>query len=53
VQAAFSRFAAEHQGGDPVTLLSSFHEFLTRTDPTNLEAPTQAPGVVPLPEAAP
>lgn len=53
VQAAFSRFAATRQGCDPATLLSSFQAFLTQTDPTNLQAPTQAPGVVPLPEPAP
>jgi hypothetical protein len=46
LQQAFTRFAAERQGGDPATLGAAFRAFLGRHKPDDVEAPTQKPGVI-------
>lgn len=47
LQAAFARFAADHQGATADALHHDFLAFVRDFRPTNLTGPTQAPGVVP------
>lgn len=47
LQAAFARFAIDHQGASAADLHHDFCAFVRTMRPTDLDAPTQAPGVVP------
>jgi hypothetical protein len=40
------RFAIDHQGDSPEDLHKAFGDFLARTQPVNLDQPTQNPGVL-------
>jgi hypothetical protein len=40
------RFAIEHQGDSPEDLHAAFGQFLGRTQPANVDQPTQKPGVL-------
>lgn len=54
LQQAFARFAADNQGAAPAQLRAAFADFLATVRPNDLDAPTQAPGVIrsPLPREA-
>jgi hypothetical protein len=46
LQQKFGRFVIDHQGATPQALNRAFGEFLGDHRPTDLERPTQAPGVI-------
>jgi hypothetical protein len=46
LQQAFTRFAAEQQGRDLAATGAAFRRFLLENDPTNVDGPTQPPGVI-------
>jgi len=46
LQNAFSRFAIDQQGADPAALHAAFGQFIQTTQPGQVTAPTQAPGVI-------
>jgi hypothetical protein len=46
LQQNFVRFAVETQGADHPTLHRRFGEFLAQHAPSNVERPTQKPGVI-------
>ncbi len=43
LQQAFTRFAAEHQGGDPATLGAAFRDFLARHKPNDVTRRPSSP----------
>jgi len=49
LQREFTRFVVENQGADPVALKAAFGKFLEEHRPTDIDGPTQAPGIVPPP----
>ena len=46
LQQAFARFAADNQGAAPVELQAAFVQFLAQVRPSDLDGPTQSPGVI-------
>ena len=46
LQQKFVRFALDNQGADPQQLHASFGRFIAEQRPSDLQHPTQAPGVV-------